>query len=98
MYVFTGQVLCKDQPCGSSRVVVTVTQSTGDGPSEEVTPDENGFYQVEFSLPGTPDQSAQWTVFASAPKPDETREEEARGRLIMTDTGAPVTIARTFRL
>jgi hypothetical protein len=97
-YVFKGQVLCGNDPCAASRLVVSLLQGSEGGPSEEVVPDEKGFYQVSFSLPGVRSQSLHWKIYASAPKPNDSREQEAAGRVILQDGEAPITIAKSFHL
>jgi hypothetical protein len=78
--------------------MVSLLQGQAAGPAEEVVPDADGFYRVQMSLQGVPNESAQWTVMAFAPKPNDAREAEARGRIILLPEQGPITIAQSFKL
>ena len=97
VYTFTGRITCGGNPCSDAYVQVSLLGSD-EGPAQQVVPDADGFYQAELTLPGRPDQSMQWVLFASAPHPKTERQAQVSGRFILMEDSPRMTVAHSFAL
>ena len=97
-YVFSGLVTCQNHPCPNAHVDLDIDTSSQGVISQSAQAGEDGHYQLEVTVPGSPEESASWKIQAHTVSITSQESGEAEGRIILIDGQTKVVVDRSLLL
>jgi hypothetical protein len=97
-YVFSGVITCQHKPCSNARVDVDLVTATEGVVTQSTQAGEDGRYQLEVSVPGSPEDSSSWKIAAHTASISDQESAEAEGRIILMEDQKTVVVDRSLLL
>jgi len=97
-YVFSGQIMCHNSPCANAKVDVDLVTSAQGAIAQSTRTGEDGRYQLEISVSGTPEDSSLWKLEAHSAGVSSQASAQAEGRIIFTEDQKTVVVNRSLLL
>jgi hypothetical protein len=97
-YVFSGLVTCQNHPCSNAHVDLDMDTANQGVISQSAQAGEDGRYQLEITIPGSPEDSASWKIQARAASVSDQESGEAEGRIILMEGQTKVNVDRSLLL